>query len=316
MRWLKRCLFVLVVSASSVAWAQDASSFLSDTDSLLSYDDSLSIFNLIDSLLALEKESGSLLSLRLGYNSNVLSTGRTLGIENFGLAPGVSYYHRTGLYADVTGFWSNDFDPEYYLTVATLGYMRDFSKNFSIMGGYDRYFYTIADKDSYIPYTNTLTVTPMLEFKPILFSLNYSFYFGDAQAHRILPGLSVVLEKKKWLGIDRISLNPGFYTLFGNETFVNIEYILPNTKRERIANKIKYGTWYRIIETTTKSFGVMNYTVSVPLSITHKNWNLMITYNYNVPRALPGETLTLSESSYLSASLSYFMDLTSRKNGL
>src|SRR5688572_708531 len=100
MRWLRRWLVVLFVAASGQVYCQNAASFLSDQDSLLTYEDSLSIFSLIDSLLQLENESGSILSLRLGYNSNVLSTGRTLGIENFGLAPGISYYHRTGLYAD------------------------------------------------------------------------------------------------------------------------------------------------------------------------------------------------------------------------
>lgn len=316
MRSPKRWLMVVLMVASWEVSAQDASPFLSDVDSLLTFNDSLSIFNLIDSLLQLEDQSGSLLSLRIGYNSNVLSTGRTLGIENFGLAPGISYYHRSGFYADVTGYWSKDFDPEYYLTVATLGYMRDFSKHVSIMGGYDRYFYTIADEDSYIPYKNTLSVTPLVEFRPVMFSVNYSFYFGDAQAHRIMPGLSFIFEKKKWIGIDRISLNPGFYALFGNETFTSIEYVPPKNLQEAIQNRRKYGTRYKIVETTTKVFGEMNYAISVPLSVTHKNWNFMFTYSYSIPKPLPGETLTLSESSYLSASLSYFIDFNPRKSSL
>jgi len=35
------------------------------------------------------KIRGSQLALHVTYNSNVLSTGRTPGIQNFGLAPGV-----------------------------------------------------------------------------------------------------------------------------------------------------------------------------------------------------------------------------------
>ena len=64
---------------------------------------------------------GSQLAVRLSYNSNVLSAGRTLGIENFGLAPGLSYYHKSGLYADVSGYWSKDFDPSYYLNDCIRG---------------------------------------------------------------------------------------------------------------------------------------------------------------------------------------------------
>lgn len=303
----------MLITASWKMSAQDASSFLSATDSVLTFDDSLSVFNLIDSLLNLNDETGSVLGVRLGYNSNVLSTGRTLGIENFGLAPGISYYHRSGLYADVTGFWSKDFDPTYYLTIASVGYMHDFTKNISVMASYDRYFYTIADKDTYIPYKNSFSVTPLVEFKPLSLSVNYTFYIGDARAHRIMPGVGWQLEKKKWLGLDRIAVNPSFYMLFGDETLISIEYVFPKTLRERLDNLIKYKTRYRLVQTETKVFGVMNYTVSIPVSITKDNWNFTFTYNYSIPKALPGETLTFSNTSYLSGSLTYFIDLKKSK---
>ena len=56
----------------------------------------------------------------------------------------------------------------------------------------------------------------------------------------------------------------------------------------------------------------MNYAFTVPLSVTHKNWWFMLQYTYNIPKALPGEPLTISESSYLSGSISYF--ISTRKN--
>jgi len=301
-RWLLSCLF----AASSVTTvAQDAGSFLSSSDSVLTFQDSLSIFQLIDSLLLMDDLHTSQLAVRFGYNSNVLSAGRTLGIENFGLTSGISYYHWTGIYADVSCFWSSDFDPSYYLTIASVGYMHDFSKNFSVMAGYDHYFYTADDEDSYIPYTNTLAVTPMLEFKPVIFSLNYALYFGDAHVHRIMPSLSVVLEKRNWLGIDRIAFAPTFYALFGNEIITEITY--PDTWRE-IIRRVRLGLpWYD--QTEKNVFGVMNYTLSAPLGINIKKWSFNLTYNYSIPKALPGETLTFSESSYLSGSVTYFFSL-------
>ena len=107
----KRWFFIGVIIASSCQLqAQDADSLLARPDTLLSYTDSLTIFNLIDSLLMLEKlEPQSQLAVRLGYNSNVFSTGRTLGIEQFGLSPSISFYHKQGFYADITGYWSKDF---------------------------------------------------------------------------------------------------------------------------------------------------------------------------------------------------------------
>lgn len=49
--------------------------------------------------------------MRMGYNSNVVAASRTLGFNQFGVAPGISFYHKWGLYADYTGIeqriWSS-----------------------------------------------------------------------------------------------------------------------------------------------------------------------------------------------------------------
>ncbi len=100
------------------------------------------------------------------------------------------------------------------------------------MAGYDRYFYHVGE-DNYVPYKNTLSVTPILEFKPVALSATYSFYFGDAHVHRIMPGLSVILEKKKFLKIDRIAISPSFFMLLGNEIFTEVEFFdFPKTLAE------------------------------------------------------------------------------------
>lgn len=321
------CWLLMLMLSASWAYSQDADSLSTQVNSLNSpaetdstiftSSDSLSIFNLIDSLLSLDLRPPSQLAVRLGYNSNVLSAGRTLGIKNFGLSSGVSYYHSSGMYADVTGYWSNDFDPSYYLTVTSIGYMGDFSKRFSLMAEYDRYFYSVAsDDDVYIPYKNTLSVTPILEFKPVSFSVNYSYYFGDQTAHRIMPGLSVSLEKRKIIGLDRISINPSFFTLFGDETISRIEFERPKTLQEAIQNYRKYGTRFKIVQINTHVFGVMNYMISIPVIASVKNWSFSFTYNYNIPKALEGEIIDESESTFLYASITYFIDLRRTKNTL
>jgi len=71
---------------------------------------SLSIFQLIDSLMQLPStfEARSSLAARIGFNSNILAASRTLGFNQFGLSPGISYYHKSGLYLDATAYWSQD----------------------------------------------------------------------------------------------------------------------------------------------------------------------------------------------------------------
>lgn len=317
MRRYKAIFLSLTLTASFArALAQDTdSTLLSQVETDLTFEDSLSIFTLIDSLLQYGDAGGSQLAFRLTYNSNVMSTGRTLGIRNFGLAPGISYYHKSGLYADLSGYWSRDFDPSYYLTVASFGYMRDFSRHFSFLAGYDRYFYRVGE-NNYLPYSNALSISPSLELKPFSLSVSYSFYFGDAFAHRIMPGINVILEKKKFLNIDRIAITPAFFILLGDETITELEYVAPKSVAEAVENYRKYGTRFGVALHDKKVFGLMNYAFSIPLSVNHKNWGFAFSYTYNIPKALPGEPLTLAESSYFSGSLTYFIGLKRNKLAL
>lgn len=310
LRWW---ISLLILTSASGLRAQDADvSFLHDSTELTSAD-SLSIFSLIDSLLALQESQASQLAVRLSYNSNVLSAGRTLGIENFGLSPGVSYFHPSGFYADASAFWSKDFEPSYYLTILSAGYMKDVTKHFSFMAGVDKYFYNLSEDDVYIPYRNTLSLTPILELEPFSLSGNYSFYFGEQYAHRIMPALTVTAARKKFLKLDRISLSPSFFLLYGNEVITTIEYVRPTTLRELVQNVRDYGTRYKTVITEKDVYGILNYAISVPLSINHKKWAFSFTYIYNIAKALPGEPEALSESTYLTGSLMYLIDLPSRK---
>lgn len=310
MKKLRLFLTALIVSASSALSAQDADSLLlgDELDFLLS-DDSLSIFRLIDSLLNTDMlKPTSQFSARMGYNSNVMAAGRTLGIQNFGLSPGLAYYHKSGFYGDITGFWSKDFEPSYYLTITSLGYSHLFTKCFSLLASYDRYFYNTSE-EAYIPYKNSLTLTPLIDYKYLNAGLSYSFYFGDKQVHRITPSIGVNLERKKVGPFKRIAFLPSFLLLLGNESFTHSEVLIPQTRRQALDNLRTYGKLFPVIETTTHEFGIMNYSVSAPLSITYKKINLVITYVYSIPRALPSETLTFSESSFLSANLNYFFKI-------
>lgn len=308
--WL--CTVIITVSSCNL-FAQDTDAFLNKPDSLLTFSDSLSIFQLIDSLLMLEELNTSQLTFRLGYNSNVLWAGRTLGIDQFGLAPGISYYHKSGLFADASFFWSKDFEPNYYLTILSVGYMHTFSRNFSAMASYDRYFYNLENE--YIPYNNALTLSPLLEFHPVNIRIDYTYYFGERSVHRIMPSVGITLEKNSLFKIDKVSFMPSVFMLMGNETFSEI--IFPTTRAEWIAAyiRVRQGLpWYRI--ETRNVFGIMNYALMLPLNIRHKQLNFSFSYTYNIPKALPGETLTLSKSSFLSASLSWFINLNSKKSPL
>lgn len=275
--------------------------YIAELDSLIA-NDSLHFFSFMDSLINLPVPTlRSQMIARLGYNSNVVSASRTLGFNQFGLAPGLSYYHKTGLYADVTGYWSDEYDPSYYLSVASLGYMNSPTRWWSFMAEYSRYIYTDTSADQYIAYNNNLGVSNFFDVKPFTFRLDYQFYFGDKVAHRINPSLIINLEKTKWGKIDRISFYPTFSVLFGSE---QITETIPYAQTYLgIILRLRRGLPLYYEQTTTE-FGVLNYSFVAPLAVTINDWTFIVSYTYNIPKALPGETLSLTDTGYLSASIS------------
>lgn len=297
MQGFKRCICIGAIFVSSCLRAQDTDSLLvTQKDSLLTYTDSLNIFNLIDSLLMLQElEPHSQLAVRAGYNSNVFSLGRTLGIEQFGLSPAISYYHKSGAFADVTGYWSKDFEPAYYLTILSAGYLHTFSKYFSVIGSYDRYIYNTTIDKQYIAFKNTVSLTPYFDYKFLSLRADYSFYFGNQTAHRIMPSLSIKVTKRKFLGIDKVSFLPGFFILLGSDksTVINDNSI-----------------------TEKNVFGLMNYALTGPVYIRHKQWSFSAGYTYSIPKKLVTEIIVPPRSGYISAGITYYIALSRNKLSL
>jgi hypothetical protein len=132
-----------------------------------------------------------------------------------------------------------------------------------------------------------------VEIKPITFLLNYSFYFGDGSVHRIRPGISGRIQKKKWAGLDRISFAPSAYVLFGNEIITEINF--PYGPIEERIRQRRGLPWYE--QKDRNVFDIMNYSLSAPLSVIYRNWGFTITYNYNIPKALPGEATSMKTAA-------------------
>jgi hypothetical protein len=286
--------------ADSVLLANDP--LIAEFDSLLANsEDSLSLFRMLDGLInATTPKRTSQLLFRVGYNSNVNSTNQVAGLNQFGLSPGVSFYHRSGLYADASGYWSNQYTPNYYLTVLSLGYLGLPNSWWSLSTEYNRFLYNQSGEDIYTPYTNNLAFSNFFDVKKLTFRLDYQFYFGDKQAHRIAPGVMLNFEFKNVGKISRINVRPFFNVLFGSEQIVN-EYWEPYTTRPleilfRVRNNLPL--YYFVSEKSTE-FGVLNYALSLPLTLSLRDWNFQFSYTYNIPKTLSSEVIQLSNGGYV-----------------
>ena len=271
-------------------------------DSLLTSADSLSIFQLIDSLISNiepEKEK-SQIAVRAGYNSNITATGRPFELGQFGVSTGTAFYHKTGLFADVSGYWSNQYDPSYFLTVASIGYIHSKLEKWSFMTEYSRYLYHLSDNYTTVSYTNNFMLTSFFEHKHLSLRFDYSLYTGKKTGHRFNPIISINLEKKNWQGVKKISLYPSFSLLLGIE---QVQSYLPLFRnRLEAIYRIRHGLplFSKLI---SNEFGAMNYAFSAPLNISLKNWGFIVNYTYNIPHRLPGEVTNLSNGGYLSFSM-------------
>jgi len=318
----KAWIALLVIAACSASRAQELDSLLkndpviAEFDSLINSEDSLSLFQLIDSIILLP-DAGliekSQMAIRLGYNSNAVAASRTLGFNQFGLAPGVSFYHKSGLYADATGYWSSEYEPNYYLTVLSGGYMKTVGKHWTFLAEYSHYFYSDQGDGVRVPYTNNMGMSNFIEFGPFNFRLDYSLYFGEKTAQRITPGVFLNLEKRNWHGLKRIAFFPSANVLFGSEEvttyvaetrqYATKPLVIRYLENHGISNNY---TYYK--EVNKKEFGVMNYSLSAPASVALKNWTFLLSYTYNFPKALKGEELSISDGGYLSFSITRYLN--------
>ena len=295
-------------------------SMVATTDSLMLnlYEDeldTLAIFQLIDSLIELESIRTSQFSLHIGYISEVSNAGRTLDLKQYGFNPGISYFHKSGLYADVTGFWNSDLDPHYDLTLVSVGYIGFLSPKVSYSFSYDHSFFTNTEIDLDLPdwvvdmllppiLNNSLSTGMVLDFGAIETGLDYSWLFNKESAHRAQWRLNGDLKKYGWLGMDKISLRPAFEVLFGNADVISVTF-----SREAFIQKR-----FPFLINSDKEFGLMNYRFRLPLGVTKSPFQLIVEYNFNIPVSLPGEDFEYPNNSFFSIDLYYNFSIGSKKS--
>ena len=343
-------VFIFIVFAAFESKAQDA-----EYDSLLNYylksdsllldqlelelaADSMDIFDLMDSLLYTDLRF-SQLSMRLGYTSDITYAGRNFGIQQYGLGAGLSYYHKTGLFADVSGFWNSNIQPAYNPTITTVGYFGSFTKDWTYTLSYDHFFYNESEDElSYYPITNSLNTATFLELGKFTLAGEYSYMFGEENAHRLRGNLMYTISKSNWGFIDRFVFMPTASMLLGNAYIYQINPVFPTTnlqtrydirqllfdqygealirylwrnnreqyfelERETYQNNQDLFAEYEI--TADNVFGIMNYSFSVPFYLYVENFTFALSYHFNIPVALPGEELSLEPNSYVGATLIY-----------
>jgi hypothetical protein len=252
-----------------------------------------------------------------------MNAGRDFGINQYGFSVGASYYHKTGLFGDLTSYWNSDVEPHINPTTVTLGYMGSIMPKWSVIASYEHFFYTQDDSYDGIlyPITDALNASTYLDLKHFSFGVDYSFMFGYETAHRIRPNMYGIIRIKTKGFIDEIVFFPSASLLLGNamiyyldENYSQLQSMLnqygindfqqfrqrrPRLTQYLITNYVTYE------ERTENVFGIMNYSLSLPIMFRMSRFTLSTSYYINFPVALPGEDIDLSPNSYFNVSLLY-----------
>lgn len=293
-----------------------------------------SIMDLIDSLIMLTEPRSSM-SVRLSYTSNVAYAGRNFGINQYGFSAGMAYYHKNGLFTDLSGYWNSNAIPKYNPTVLSAGYLGTIGKKISYIASFDHYFYQYEDNDEFsytYPLTNSISLAGYYDFEFFSAGIDYSFLFGEETANRIRGNIIGKIRFKNPWFLDRISISPGASILFGNQNIYSIsqsyqvereafweeligKYGLRYLLRLRRNNREEYRNLLRenfpdyiyisTEESSENVFGLMNYSFSLPVYFTKKQFTLALSYHLNIPVSLPGEDIEYDPNSYFSVSLLY-----------
>jgi hypothetical protein len=251
--------------------------------------------------------------LRVGYISNINERQDALKLDEFGLTTRAAYYHKSGLFLDATGYWSNQSESPYYMTETTIGYMSAMLKKWSYLIEYSHDFY--HNKDPFVSsidngtspvFTNIFAATGFFHYKNFDLTFNYSFLKGDRIGHRFRPSIFYTFQKRNWLGLQRVSFSPTFSLLLGVEQIPTYRKLYNN--RLEALYRIRNGLPL-FKEELNDEFGVMNYVFRLPLSVNHNNWGFTLSYSYNFPQRLPGQVSTFYDGGSLTFSIAHYIEI-------
>lgn len=303
------------------------------------------LFLLADSILALEKIGFSSLNIRTSYIGQIQSAGRNFGVEQYGFNNGLTYLNKTGIYGNISSFIHSAYEPNYFLTTFSLGYMKNFWDKWNINASYDYFLYN--DTLDFRPFSHSIQVSQFLELPKLDLGFDYSYLMGNESAHRLAFHLNGRFRWREVGFLDRITFMPGISVLYGNgnvyywrqsqspfqdvfEIFQSGDYpplqrgdarrltFLLHNENFNAANFILLRNGFTQEQASmfiedfdarqievSNEFGLMNYSFTLPVILSKGRWSLMLAYTYNIPVALPKEDFEYPASGFFSASLSY-----------
>ena len=160
------------------------------------------------------------LNIRVNYISRAVFSGRDFGVREWLSTPSITYYAKSGFYADISGYYLSQSLPHYELTALSAGYLGIVNSYFAVSGELSRTILSQKGQQNLLPYSADAAVT--YNISPLLSTTaDYNLLFGNATAHRLRLSMSAYASRSmapSGFGLKRISLIPALTAILGTET--------------------------------------------------------------------------------------------------
>tara|TARA_R110001583_G_scaffold67308_3_gene192578 strand:- start:35919 stop:36788 length:870 start_codon:yes stop_codon:yes gene_type:complete len=229
------------------------------------------------------------------YNSDTYFSGRDIGINQYNIAPQISYTHTNGIFASLSGIYYSEFVPKWDLTSATVGFSKNFGKKklikYSI--SYSKYFYSNAINNIY---NNTFNVGLGIRNnkRNMGTQLIGSYLFGQDQSFEIASRSFIdfnLLKKQN----SSLKLKPQLNIIVGKQTI-------------ELARIVKVKGQSLTQYTENDVFDLINNQINIPLIYSSKSFDFEVGYNINFPFPIGDET-NLKTTGFFNVSIGYLIGL-------
>ncbi len=283
-------LLLITVATSFCTYAQERSD--EDIDLLL---DEI-FFNeqqFLDEML-LSGVSQDFLYTSLTYNSNTFFSGRDTGVDQFNMIPQMTYFHKSGFNATLSGIYYESFEPNWDFTSLSLAYFNTIGASNSLFYnlGYTRYFFT-EDAGSF---TNSLDLSLGVTNKKrsLGTTLAGSYLFGESNSFQLVSNTFLSFDLQR-TATSAIRFRPNVSFVVAQQTISFIRPQLVNGQPQLVL--FSYDV-----------FDLLNTQVNFPISLTSKSWDFELGYTLNLPNAVTTES-DLPATGFVSFSVGYMFGL-------
>ncbi|MDD3722569.1 MAG: hypothetical protein PHW92_08790 [Lutibacter sp.] len=229
------------------------------------------------------------------FNSNTYFSGRDIGIDQYNITPQITYAHSIGIFASLSGIYYSEFDPNWDVTIATVGFGKNIGKKklFRYVVSYSKYFYA---NDLNNIYSNTLNLGFGVRNKQRTLGtqLSGSYLFGEDQSFEIASRSFVDFNLLK-TNKSRLKFKPQLNITAGKQTI-------------ELARIVDQDGQLTTEYTENDVFDLINTQINLPLLYSTNSFDFEAGYNINFPNAI-GDESNLKNTGFFNFSIGYLIDL-------